>query len=239
MDNDIIHLSATKWAHFFSVQGEGATCGNPAVFLRLAGCPLNCAFCDSKEFWEKGSPHSVDTIDKIFDTHGYYLEFRKGAHLVITGGDPMLQQQAIIQLWRRLEEFERNPDRIFLEVETQGTIVPTGDMLRIVRQWNISPKLANSGVPREKRLNYGTLAKYGTANTCFKFPVKTLDDLREVDEIVRACNIKRTRVYLMPICDSRGNFYVTAPRVAQMAMSSGFKFGNRLHLILWDNAPGH
>jgi 6-pyruvoyltetrahydropterin 2'-reductase len=190
--------------------------------------------------WQHGEPFTLDEVDKLFDSNGYYFDLLKGAHLVITGGEPMLQQAAIVNLFKRLAEFEREPEKIFIEVETQGTIAPQKEMYGLVRQWNISPKLSNTGLPKEKRLNLDVIRQYaGATNSCFKFPVKDLSDLFEVDQIVKETRIRRTRIYLMPICDTRGNYYVTAPKVAEWAIERGYHFGNRLHLILWDNAPGH
>ncbi|MDR1544831.1 MAG: 7-carboxy-7-deazaguanine synthase QueE [Prevotellaceae bacterium] len=67
---------------FYSLQGEGANMGKPAVFIRLAGCNLNCSFCDTE--WKNGTEMSVEEI---------LLEVRKypSKMLIWTGGEPTLQ----------------------------------------------------------------------------------------------------------------------------------------------------
>ena len=37
---------------FYSIQGEGFHTGKPAYFIRLAGCDVNCHWCDVKESWD-------------------------------------------------------------------------------------------------------------------------------------------------------------------------------------------
>lgn len=38
---------------FQTLQGEGYFTGVPAIFIRLQGCPVGCAWCDTKHTWEK------------------------------------------------------------------------------------------------------------------------------------------------------------------------------------------
>ena len=67
---------------FYSLQGEGANTGIPAVFVRFSGCNLRCAFCDTKH--EKGT---LMTDDEIFAAVSRYAEARL---IVLTGGEPSL-----------------------------------------------------------------------------------------------------------------------------------------------------
>ena len=67
---------------FYSLQGEGANTGIPAVFVRFSGCNLRCAFCDTKH--EKGT---LMTDDEIFAAVSRYTEARL---IVLTGGEPSL-----------------------------------------------------------------------------------------------------------------------------------------------------
>ena len=79
-----------------SVQGESSFAGRPCVFVRLAGCNLRCAWCDSEYTFKGGYRLSEDEvvaeIEKLAPVR--LIEF--------TGGEPMLQERELIPLMKRL-----------------------------------------------------------------------------------------------------------------------------------------
>ena len=99
---------------FYSIQGEGRTVGVPAVFLRLQGCNLTCGGihtvkskkldsdatwrCDTIEVWTKGNSYHFKDVCDDWENKNWVKLFKQGAHLVITGGEPLLQQSAICDL---------------------------------------------------------------------------------------------------------------------------------------------
>jgi 7-carboxy-7-deazaguanine synthase len=80
-----------------SLQGESSFAGLPCVFVRLAGCNLRCAWCDSEYTFAGGSKMSGDDIlsevQRLAPTGGL---------VEITGGEPMLQERELIPFLRRL-----------------------------------------------------------------------------------------------------------------------------------------
>ncbi len=178
---------------FYSIQGEGKTTGFPAVFVRLAGCNLMCGGkgtekdgklhdgatwrCDSIEVWIKGKSKPYAEILPIECQEA----IRNGANVIITGGEPMLQQKNIEGFIQYI--VEQINDFPFIEIETNGTIMPNNDMLNLVDQWNVSPKLANSGMPLEDRINEEVLTKLSKYNTQFKFVVSSRQDWEEIKAI--------------------------------------------------------
>ena len=70
---------------FYSIQGEGYHSGKSAYFIRLAGCDVNCKWCDVKESWEIKENQYVK-VSKIIDK----IEKIKSDIVVITGGEPCL-----------------------------------------------------------------------------------------------------------------------------------------------------
>lgn len=79
-----------------SVQGESSFAGVPCIFVRLAGCNLRCAWCDSEYTFTGGQPFSNDQIVT-------QIEALQPCRLIeFTGGEPMLQARELLPLMRRL-----------------------------------------------------------------------------------------------------------------------------------------
>ena len=90
---------------FESIQGEGHSAGVASVFLRLAVCNLRCSWCDTKYTWdwsrniryEDGRSANQAVADV---THASPRRALAAAHLVVTGGEPLLQQPALASALR-------------------------------------------------------------------------------------------------------------------------------------------
>ncbi len=79
-----------------SVQGESSFAGLPCIFVRLAGCNLRCAWCDSEYTFTGGKPFTADEIVS-------QIEALAPCKLVeFTGGEPMLQARELLPLMERL-----------------------------------------------------------------------------------------------------------------------------------------
>ena len=207
---------------FYSLQGEGVRMGTPAVFLRLAGCNLHCSWCDTKYSWKKGVEVSVaDVAARIgsYDCKG----------LVVTGGEPLMQQEELAALLELL------PPDMFVEVETNGTLIPSADLLARVGQWNVSPKLYHSGNVAEAALQADALAAFAALpHAWFKFVVQGEADWCAIE----ALQLPRERTILMPLAADREALAQARPAVAEMCLRHRVRLGERLHLVLWDTKKG-
>lgn len=117
---------------FTSIQGEGKLAGVPSHFIRLSGCNLRCAWCDTPyASWNPdGSTIALDTLVRGATDSGV-------KHVVLTGGEPMMFPAAV-PLTHALREAG-----LHITIETAGTILPAEGSVACDLM-SISPKLANS-----------------------------------------------------------------------------------------------
>ena len=79
---------------FHSIQGESTYAGLPCVFVRLAGCHLRCAYCDTEYAFKEGMTRSIDDIVEQVLAYNCNL-------VEITGGEPLLQPR-VFDLIRKI-----------------------------------------------------------------------------------------------------------------------------------------
>jgi len=94
---------------FHSLQGESSYAGRPCVFVRLTGCPLRCAWCDTEYAFHGGTDMSLDEIVARARTFACPL-------VEVTGGEPLHQPEAFALVRRLCDE------RFTVLVETSGAI---------------------------------------------------------------------------------------------------------------------
>ncbi len=220
---------------FASIQGEGPTRGLPTVFVRLALCNLRCGWCDTKYTWD-WEHYNRDAEVIGIEWHAVAREVERLGHrnVVITGGEPLLQQGAIAPLVAALKGIGRR-----IEIETNGTLRPNTDLAAAVDQWNVSPKLANSGNPALLREMPAPLAALAAQpNAYFKFVVSQPEDLEEVQRLINQYGILLDRVILMPESQDVLSLAERARWLAPACRATGFGFSPRLQVVLWGVARG-
>ena len=169
---------------FLSIQGEGPTAGMPTVFIRLQGCSVGCAWCDTKYSWDPAAGREVALEDLIEEASAFSCR-----RCVITGGEP-LESSLFLPLVRALKA-----GSFTLEVETSGTLPPPAVP---VDQWNVSVKLACSGVPETRRINPEAIREFLRLGAWWKFVVVDAADVAEVLRLAERFAIPRERILLMP-----------------------------------------
>ena len=219
---------------FSSIQGEGPHAGKPSVFLRTALCNLKCVWCDTKYTWDwdnydySKEVHELP-IEKVLEK---IKEFEP-KHVVITGGEPLIQQNDIASLLSKLG------DDYFVEVETDCTIIPNSAMLEHVNHWNASPKTSNSGNSREAReipQCYDFFAKL--ENSVFKFVIENESDLVEIDELITKYSIPKNKILLMPQASTKDELNLKKEEIEKIAKAKGLLFSSRLQVERWGNQRG-
>jgi organic radical activating enzyme len=237
---------------FHTIQGEGVSAGCPAVFVRASRCNLHCIWCDTEHTWNfEGTPwkHQHDGLpghakhrkaDVTFLTDAADAAQRVLAfqcpRIVITGGEPLLQQDAFSEMIRIIRAAM---PACVVEVETNGTIVPDDTFAREISQFNVSPKLANSGMTSSLRLVPAALAWFAASpKSWFKFVVTTPADLDEIRKLAADHAIPGERVLLMPEGRSAAALDRHTAWLAAACRDHGFRFSDRLHVRLWGDRRG-
>ncbi|MGY5149521.1 MAG: 7-carboxy-7-deazaguanine synthase QueE [Candidatus Nitrosopumilus sp. bin_68KS] len=87
---------------FTSVEGEGILYGTKTLFVRLAGCPFTCFYCDTKESLplDSGTEYSIEEANKLIDTNLKNQTYKVN----FTGGDPLIQHQAVALLAKHIQD---------------------------------------------------------------------------------------------------------------------------------------
>lgn len=216
-----------------TVQGEGPELGRRCGFVRLGRCNLACSWCDTPYTWDWSrydasvelSTHSVDAVVARLATMAIDT-------VVLTGGEPLLQQRRLVPL---IEEFRRLRWRT--HVETAGTIAWQFDA-RLVDRWVVSPKLANSGMSARRRLRFEVLRGFVDAGASFKFVVTEPDDLDEVEYIARRAEIPPTAVWIMAEGTAPKAVATRTATIADDVIARGWNLTTRLHVLAWGNKRG-
>lgn len=224
---------------FYSIQGEGQTMGIPAVFLRLGGCNLLCEsaswVCDTIEVWRNSKATefkdviSEEWVERLFNK----------AHLVITGGEPLMHQRVLPLYLQWFEETYKFLPTI--EIETNGTIVPNEYMLSKVSYWNVSPKLENAGEQNRKevRINPDALKVFTHQEnkTIYKWVISDEEDVIEIGRDF-GDYITTEQTVLMPAGSSQDELKQTRDLVSKICIDKGLRYSDRLHVVIWNLKTG-
>lgn len=232
-------------------QGEGPSIGTPCFFLRLGGCNQHCSWCDTPYTWafsdglaakhqagKKYDPRQeltkyaagdvVDQLEMMRTKAGIFAP----RMLVISGGEPLLQQKKLVPLMTRLASLGW-----FFEIETAGTLAPTNELWSITKRFNVSPKIENSGNPLQQRYKPTALrALQATGRAIWKFVVVDIEDLKEIDFVVHENNL--TPVYIMPEGVHAADIEKHAQDVAAEVLKRGWHMTTRLQILLYGNRRG-
>ncbi len=247
----LARIDETKPEIFASVQGEGFSSGQPATFVRFSTCNLNCWWCDTPYTWNFiGSDFAHRDTDQgaarfdpeteiwLSDTKSIISTVKRlpPRRVIFTGGEPMLQQGAMADVIDGLRLADPN---FFFEVETNGTLLPDPVLIKKLDQLNVSPKLAGSRNEIDKRQRPEALTYLsGLSHAYFKFVVSDEEELAEVDAIMRAFAIPRSRTCWMPEGTDVAALDDKAGWLIDACVARGVSYSDRLHIRLFGDTRG-
>ncbi|MGS0683487.1 7-carboxy-7-deazaguanine synthase QueE [Shewanella sp. 125m-7] len=205
---------------FETIQGEGTFTGVPAIFVRLQGCPVGCAWCDTKQTWELLEANRVapELVIQVDGTIGRWAELTaeelvtafkdKGfnaKHVVITGGEPCLYDLSELTQCLHHHGYQT-------QIETSGTF----DVICDVNTWvTVSPKINMKG-------GYKVLAQALNRANEIKHPIATQNHIDELDELLVGIDLTDKTVCLQPISQK--------PRATELAMKTCIERNWRLSI---------
>ncbi|MBC9731150.1 4Fe-4S cluster-binding domain-containing protein [Streptomyces sp. TRM68367] len=156
--------------------------------------------------------------------------------VVITGGEPLLQQKK--PGWQLLLD-RLTAAGVDIEVETNGTIPPTPYTAATVTRFNVSPKLAHAGDPEHKRINGKALAVLRwTGRASFKFVCATEAHVQEVARLCDLYGIPPRLVWAMSEGTTPQAVTEHLATIADPAIAAGFNLTTRLHVLAWGDERG-
>ena len=165
---------------FISINGEGTRAGQLAVFIRFAGCNLDCNYCDTKWANEPDAQYTEMTEFEIYD----YIKSTGVKNVTLTGGEPLLRE-SIDKLLRILS----SDKTIRVEIETNGSVglAPFREISENI-SFTVDYKLPGSGMESMMDCeNYEEL----TMSDTVKFVVSHGDDLQKAKDIINELDDKK------------------------------------------------
>ncbi|MGL4944271.1 MAG: 7-carboxy-7-deazaguanine synthase QueE [Thermoguttaceae bacterium] len=207
---------------FHSRQGEGVWTGTESFFIRLAGCPRRCRYCDTPYALVADESPDV-SIDDLVES----VRRDSAEHVVITGGEP-LASPLIESLVRNI----RNEKKI-VTIETSGVVfVPF-----VCELMSISPKMSNAGGPPPDRDVIERLAAKSPHQ--IKFVVGTESDATEAVAFLGTLRgVNRDAVYLMPQATNREAMDSIAAWLVPFCAEHKLRYAPRMQIIWYDNRRG-
>ncbi|MCQ2124010.1 MAG: radical SAM protein [Fibrobacter sp.] len=216
---------------FLSIEGEGIRTGAPAVFIRLFGCNLRCAYCDSmyavegSDFQEM-SPEEVFQKVKSFNTQ----------YVTLTGGEPLIHKDVEVLL-KMLDDYG-----LEVNIETNGTQPKPFGFRNIfcTMDWK---SISSEMQPKMKLTNMMTLR----GKDVLKFVVGSDEDLQDAARVIGAMEAEYARdglklptFYVSPIFGTmKYEDMVNWILGNEVIRRNNVRFQVQLHKIIWDpNARG-
>ena len=210
---------------FLSLQGEGPSAGTPAHFIRLQGCDVGCAWCDTKYSWDPASGRERSAAAACEEARA----LGDAPLVVITGGEPLEHRGLGELLSEALARWPR------VEVETSGIAPPPRSDARLA--WNVSPKLPRA-TPRWRETWAHVRAWIEEPRATFKLVVGDPPDPEDAEGLIARHALPRERVMLMPEGLTDAALRERALALAEVCKREGLRLSPRLHIWMWGARRG-
>lgn len=208
---------------FATVQGEGPYQGYPAVFVRLAGCNLQCPGCDT-DYTAVRDLRTPDEVVKLVNEAAAGADLAKFV-VVLTGGEPFRQNVTPLVQEMLTTDFQ-------VQIETNGTLPPPRDFpwfgpdLTVVCSPK-APRVAPVFSDKDYMVHWKYVVQHGKVDETDGLPLSVLENgLRPF----RPTTLPAAKTTVMPYDDGTGFNSVTNILNRKAAVASAMKFGYKVQL---------
>lgn len=245
------NLPASGFPFPGTIQGEGKLCGVPSLFIRLAGCNLHCCWkspdgqispCDTTYAAYEINGAQQYSVEDIYHTLLQNTDHIR--HIVITGGEPLLQWKELTELCIRLKE----NNRYHITLETNATLFQE-ELTGRIDFFSLSPKLNSSHQPEEAsrplRLNPECIQAY-IDHACqhhkdfqLKFVYACENDIPEIQSLLAQLHHwKNEDILLMPLGGTQKILRTNTIKTLEYCIRKGWRYCDRLHISLFGDKAG-
>lgn len=203
---------------FESIQGEGIWLGMPSFFIRVAGCNLRCRWCDTTRarIAAHGYACSVERLVAL-------AEKSSAPHVVITGGEPTLYADELVQLCRMLR---RKGKTVTVESNATRHVACNPHLLSLSPKLNAWHTAVLDAYCRRKGITQIKIV-VGTKTEALKA-------VRLATTLPSACD----NIFLMPRARTRSEHIRQSSWLVPLCIEHGVRFAVRAHTLMWNNKPG-
>ncbi len=201
---------------FRSIQGETTRAGFPSLFIRMAGCNLDCAWCDTRYAQSGGKSMSIQEIVAKTETAGFFN------HITVTGGEPLCQVETPELLYALRDQ------GYSIQVETNGSLpvsVIPSDVRKIV-----DVKTPSSG---EEKSFIMTNLEYLVQGDELKFVLWDIGDYEYTVNFIEKFQQSIRNGVIMNLSPARGG--LTPDLLAEMMLRDDInaRLNLQIHPIIW------
>lgn len=233
-----------------TIQGEGKLCGVPSIFIRLAGCNLHCCWksqdgqispCDTTYAAYKIEDAQQYPVENIYQILVHNTDHIR--HIVVTGGEPLLQWKELIELCIKLKQ----NNQFHITLETNATLFQK-ELADRIDFFSLSPKLSSSHQQEASqvlRLNPECIQAYINhvrrhhKDFQLKFVYASENDIHEIQSLLTQLHAwKNEDILLMPLGGTPEILRTNTIKTLEHCIRNGWRYCDRLHISLFGNKAG-
>lgn len=204
---------------FASIDGEGKRQGFLTTFLRLYDCNIRCSYCDTLYSYGDNSTFESMNVQAVADT----IEQLGNHRITITGGEPLLQEIAVIEL---IDELTSRNHQYDFNIETNGTIIPSFHRNNVwfTYDYKTPSSLAEDAMSLD-------IFKVATHEDIIKFVVGSIQDLDRMDEILKIYPTK-AQIFVSPVWG-----HIEGATIIEYMKAHNWqnvRFQLQIHKFIWD-----